>query len=126
MDKYQEALQRARKVKEKILDSHLTAESREEIARYIDEIIPELAESEDERIRKRAIVVLKQQRDYWSYDGPMDKFPPATPRKDLALTWEDIREIDGWISVAVTKENLTGDDLYKEVLQKFNESRKKK
>lgn len=28
-------------------------------------------------------MILKQQRAYWSYDGPIDKFPPATPRKDL-------------------------------------------
>ena len=46
-------------------------------------IFPQLRESEDERTRKRAIAILKQQRDYWSYDGPIDKFPPATPRKDL-------------------------------------------
>ena len=46
-------------------------------------VFPELRESEDERTRKRAIAILKQQRDYWSYDGPMNKFPPATPRKDL-------------------------------------------
>lgn len=38
---------------------------------------------EDERMRKRAIAILKQQRDYWSYDGPTHKFPPATTRKDL-------------------------------------------
>ena len=48
-----------------------------------EQIFPELKESEDERMRKRAIAILKQQRDYWSYDGPVDKFPPATPRKDL-------------------------------------------
>lgn len=46
-------------------------------------LVPELAESEDERAQKRAIAILKQQRDYWSYDGPVNKFPPATKRKDL-------------------------------------------
>ena len=51
----------------------------------LETLIPELelAESEDEMTHKRAIAILKQQRDFWSYDGPMDKFPPATPRKDL-------------------------------------------
>lgn len=49
----------------------------------IETLIPELAESEDERAQKRAIAILKQQRDYWSYDGPVNKFPPATKRKDL-------------------------------------------
>ena len=38
---------------------------------------------DDEMMRKRAIAILKRQRDFWSYDGSMDKFPPATPRKDL-------------------------------------------
>jgi hypothetical protein len=38
---------------------------------------------DDEMMCKRAIAILKRQRDFWSYDGSMDKFPPATPRKDL-------------------------------------------
>ena len=49
----------------------------------LETLIPELKESEDERMRKRAIAILKQQRDFWSYDGPVDKFPPATPKKAL-------------------------------------------
>ena len=33
---------------------------------------------------KQAIAILKQQRDYWSYDFPDDiKRPPAVLRKDL-------------------------------------------
>jgi hypothetical protein len=41
-----------------------------------------LCESEDEK-RMRAIAVLEQQRYFWSYEGPVDKTPPATKRKDL-------------------------------------------
>lgn len=70
-EKYNEILEWARKNK-----ARLNGVS-------IEEVLPELAESEDERVRKRAIAILKQQRDYWSYDGPVNKFPPATPRKDL-------------------------------------------
>ena len=34
--------------------------------------------------KKQAITILKQQRDYWSYDLPDDiKRPPAVLRRDL-------------------------------------------
>lgn len=34
--------------------------------------------------KKQAIAILKQQRDYWSYDFPDDiKRPPAVLRRDL-------------------------------------------
>lgn len=45
-------------------------------------IFPQIKESEEEK-RKRAVAVLEQQRYYWAYDGPADKTPPATKRKDL-------------------------------------------
>ena len=32
---------------------------------------------------EKAIKILEQQRAFWSYDGPIDKHPPATLRKDL-------------------------------------------
>ena len=49
---YDEALKRAKEIKSKILSSHLSTESCKVVSEYIDTIIPELAESEDERIRK--------------------------------------------------------------------------
>ena len=75
---YDEALEKARMYR----DNAKAVEDYAAVARY-ENIFPQLCESEDERMRKRAIAILKQQRDYWSYDGPMNKFPPATPRKDL-------------------------------------------
>jgi len=54
-----------------------------DVKRELESIFPELRESEEEMTRKKAIAILKQQRDYWSYDGPIDKHPPATLRKDL-------------------------------------------
>jgi len=80
--KYEEALKRAKEIKSKILSSHLSTESCKAVSEYIDTIIPELRESEDEK-RMRAIAVLEQQRHFWSYEGPADKTPPATKRKDL-------------------------------------------
>lgn len=51
----------------------------------LETLIPELKESEESEEEKRvkAIEVLEQQRYFWSYDGPADKTPPATKRKDL-------------------------------------------
>ena len=51
-DKYQEALERARKIKEKLMYSHLSTESCKAVAEYIDEIIPELIDNGDEKIKK--------------------------------------------------------------------------
>ena len=50
--KYNEALKRAKEIKEKIVYSHLSTESCKAVSEYIDTIIPELAENEDEKIRK--------------------------------------------------------------------------
>lgn len=47
---YDEALKQAKNIKSKILQSHLSTESCKAVSEYIDEIIPELRESEDERI----------------------------------------------------------------------------
>lgn len=43
--------------------------------------------------------------------------------KDLALTWEDIKNIDDWLSVIQTSDNLVGKELYEEVLRRFNEAK---
>ena len=43
--------------------------------------------------------------------------------KDLTLTWEDIRLIDALICTTASS-NKVGKELYEEVLQKFNESKK--
>lgn len=56
---YDEALERAKNIKSKILQSHLSTESCKAVSEYIDEIIPELRESKDERIRKALIDALK-------------------------------------------------------------------
>lgn len=32
---------------------------------------------------EETILILKQQRDYWSYEGPLDKMPPAARRDEL-------------------------------------------
>ena len=56
---YDEALEKAREIKEKIMYSHLSTESCKAVSEYIDAIIPELAESEDERIRKQLIDAIK-------------------------------------------------------------------
>lgn len=55
---YDEALEKAREIKEKIMSSHLSNESPKAISEYIDTIIPQLAESEDERIRRCIEVAL--------------------------------------------------------------------
>lgn len=47
---YDEAIKKAKEIKEKIVYSHLSTESCKAVSEYIDTIIPELAESEDERI----------------------------------------------------------------------------
>ena len=52
---YKDALERAKEIKGKILQSHLSTESCKAISEYIDTIIPELAESEDERIIRELI-----------------------------------------------------------------------
>lgn len=57
---YEEALEKAREIKEKIIYSHLSTESCKAVSEYIDTIIPELAESEEEKIRKALIEVFKK------------------------------------------------------------------
>lgn len=57
---YDEALERAKEIKSKILSSHLSTESCKAVSEYINEIIPELRESEDERVRKGIVETIKQ------------------------------------------------------------------
>lgn len=83
-------------------------------------LVPELAESEDERVRKRAIAILKQQRDYWSYDGPINKFPPATPRKDL------VDAIDVALAyLEKQKDSVSNAKYIEDVAHAFEDGRKK-
>ena len=64
--KYNKALERAKNIKSKILQSHLSTESCKAVSEYIDEIIPELRESEDDRIRKKMIEHFKSKtKDTW-------------------------------------------------------------
>jgi hypothetical protein len=42
----------------------------------------------------------------------------------FALTWEDIKSIDDWISVVQTSEDFVGKELYEEVLRRFKEEKK--
>ena len=44
--------------------------------------------------------------------------------KEFELTWEDIKDIDDWISVIQTSDNLIGKELYEEVLRRFKEAKK--
>jgi len=52
---YDGAVKKAKEIKEKIVYSHLSTESCKAVSEYVDAIIPELRESEDERIRKELI-----------------------------------------------------------------------
>ena len=74
-EEYQKALERAKMILCNLPEGSSST-------RDIETIFPELKESEEDK-RTKAIAVLKQQRYYWSYDGPSDKTPPATLRKDL-------------------------------------------
>ena len=67
-------------------------------------------------------------RGYYCTDDDIRKLYARGYRKaekDLALTWKDIRDIDEWISVVQTSDNLVGEELYTEVLRKFNEQKSK-
>ena len=55
---YKDALERAKKIKKKIMYSHLSTESCEAVSEYIDTIIPELAESEEEKMIKAITHIL--------------------------------------------------------------------
>lgn len=69
--KYEEALERAKEIKSKILSSHLSTESCKAVSEYIDTIIPELAESEsedeEEIIRKELLFHIQSEID--TYDN---------------------------------------------------------
>lgn len=62
---YDEAIKKAKEIKEKIMYSHLSTESCKAVSEYIDTIIPELGESEDERIRKDIVNLI-----YWLKGNP--------------------------------------------------------
>ena len=60
---YDEALERAKEIKSKILSSHLSTESCKAVSEYIDTIIPELRESENERMINKLISLFKWDGD---------------------------------------------------------------
>ena len=80
---YKEALERAKEIKSKILSSHLSTESCKAVSEYIDTIIPELAGSEDERIRKFLINILSHGtwRKEWPF-GPNEVVAYLEKRKE--------------------------------------------
>jgi len=81
--KYNEALERAREIKSKILLSHLSTESCKAVSEYIDEIIPELRESEDERIRKGLLRHFKNKtKPYWNEIAVKDIIAYLEKQKD--------------------------------------------
>lgn len=41
------------------------------------------------------------------------------------LTWQDIKDIDEWLGVILTNENLEEQELYEKVLCRFKESKRK-
>jgi len=57
--------------------------------------------------------------DYFRSNGEV-----TNPGKKLAVTWQDIKEIDEWISVVQTSDDLEGKELYEEVLRRFNQTNK--
>ena len=57
--KYNEALAKAREIKSKILSSHLSTESCKAVSEYIDEIIPELRESKNEKISRLIYCIVR-------------------------------------------------------------------
>ena len=74
---YDEAIKKAKEIKEKIVYSHLSTESCKAVSEYIDTIIPELRESEDERIRRRMVEHFKSKtKETWC----------SIPVKDI-LAW---------------------------------------
>ena len=64
---YDEALERAREIKSKILSSHLSTESCKAVSEYIDTIVPELAESEDEKRRKAIKCYVEDMPDTYGF-----------------------------------------------------------
>ena len=56
---YDEALEKAKKIKSKILSSHLSTESCKAVSEYIDEIIPELRESKNEKISRLIYCIVR-------------------------------------------------------------------
>lgn len=81
---YDDALEKAREIKEKIMYSHLSTESCKAVSEYIDTIIPELAESDDERIRKAIIEIVRC--FVWH-----DRFEPVT--KEDCIAWLEKQKV---------------------------------
>lgn len=61
---YDEAIKKAKEIKEKIVYSHLSTESCKAVSEYIDTIIPELCESEDEKIREDIMEAVENWHPY--------------------------------------------------------------
>ena len=95
--KYKEALERAKEIKSKLLLLHLSTESCKAVSEYIDTIIPELSESEDEKIRKWLIKETHRLHDSaikLMYQEDIDK-------TEAALAWlEKQKEEEEMITVS--------------------------
>ena len=99
-DRYEQALERAKKIKEKIMYSHLSTESCKAVEAYIDEIIPELAESEDE---KELVLTWEDMVRIDNILGDMeDEYSKKMP------------------------EGMTNEKFYREVLKRFNKAKEEK
>ena len=94
---YDEALEKAREIKGKIMSSHLSTEGRKAVSEYIDTIIPELAESEDERIIKTLQEYVKNRN--WALNGPTQDEVLAwlEKQKDASKAIEAVDRIDKYI-----------------------------
>ena len=95
---YDEALERAKEIKSKILYSHLSTESCKAVSEYIDTIIPQLAESEDERIRKGLIKLLTVASEAYLVESTGIK-------KDSYLAWLEKQKEQKPVSFSCGHEN---------------------
>ena len=108
---YDEALKKAKEIKEKIMFSHLSTESCKAVSEYIDTLIPELAESEDERIRKNLIELLLDTpaQDIISHhlelSKVLDYLEKQKERKNYRKLYEDIAQSE-WFKKTYTNKSL--------------------
>ena len=110
---YDEALKLAKEIKEKIMYSHLSTESCKAVSEYIDTIIPELADSKDEKTRREIVdfirwaidrgSITKEQReksDTWFAYLKKQKENPKNADSISADCTSDVRCEDRWHKVA--------------------------
>lgn len=112
---YDEALERAREIKSKILSSHLSIESCKTVSEYIDTIIPELAESDDERIRKWLVNYFKEVGKSWihrdiSPEQIITYLEKQKEQKPEVLSGEDVMTMCNQILIDWVKEGKTQEE----------------